>query len=104
MIKVQRIKEIIDKSIPSIQKEHIKQWFCKHKITPKSIYLEELTSPNEQKKFWLVTENIGEEDSGYRIVHSVEKEFCFGLELTSDNGEAVFLGFDGELNETLENM
>jgi hypothetical protein len=104
MLKQEKIKQIVNSRIASIEKPHIKKWFTDHIISPKIISIVDPLDSSKSQNYWLITDHNGIEDSGYRVVHSTEKECWFGMEMTTNKEESVFLGFYGDLNETLESI
>jgi hypothetical protein len=65
-------------------------WLKSHLIKPREI---EAWSKEHQAQMplWLLTEHTGEGDSQYRIVFDPDQD-SFGLEMTSDDGTAWYMG------------
>ena len=53
--------------------------------------------------YWLVTDNIGVNDSSYRVVYD-EEQNMFGLECMLANGIEWYMGAYGTFREAIENM
>lgn len=104
MIDKNVINNIIKHSTSTLENNLLKQWFLTHLIEPTKISLDNSILTLHQNIFWLITDHIGINDSSYRIIHSLDKPYNFGLEMTNDLGKHGFLGFYGNLKETLENM
>lgn len=81
----------------------LREWVERHLVTPRKVILATDPDGNEKKEFCLVTDNIGYEDSSYRVAYDDVKEF-FGLECTLDSGVEWFMGLFGDFPETIEHM
>jgi hypothetical protein len=83
-------------------KSEFKDWFKDHLIKPRIIKLKDCDG--NEKTLWLVTDHNSKNDSNYRIVYC-ELDNSYGLEMTdAANGDQLFLGFYGELEDTIASI
>ena len=90
--------------VSDIQSNTLRTWFQNHVIQPKPIPLCDFDiKPIDTDIFFLITDHINETDSGYRIIYSINQKM-YGLEMTTDQNDNMFLGLYGNLIETLHNI
>ena len=83
--------------------ENLQDWVNIHLIEPRLIDLIIDLDTNRKGQFWLITDNIGVNDSSYRVVFD-EKTNEFGLECTLDDKREWFMGIYGNFSDTIKSM
>jgi hypothetical protein len=78
-------------------------WLSTHLIQPRKITLFKDFSLKETEEYWLITDDTGTMDSGYRVIYS-EHDGMFGLEMTTKEGQSVMMGLYGDFATAVESM
>lgn len=81
----------------------LRSWVEDHLILPREVRLATDVDGTSFKKFWLITDHVGTNDSSYRIIFDEETD-SFGLECTLDSGVEWCMGNYGSFDEVVENM
>ncbi len=95
---VKRVKKDLSKLPP-----HLRDWGKAHVINPRRITFCTNLETGETDSGWLVTDHIGVQDSGYRVIYD-EALDMFGLITELQDGRVYGLGFYGDFAETIDSM
>lgn len=97
------IREKIDAGLERLP-SRLRQWAEQHLVEPRKITARRsVDDPASETEAWLVTDHVGERDSGYRVIYD-EESGTFGLITTIKGGPEYYLGLYGEFDETVEGM
>lgn len=98
----QSISDLVAKELPSLA-PHFREWIKHHLIVPRKVRLAIASDGKERNEYWLVTDNVGIDDTSYRVVYD-DVEKSFGLVCTLESGIEWCMGLYGEFSETVENL
>ena len=99
---VNQIETLINEALPNLS-PHLSTWVESHRITPHQVTMSLNDDGTDEITLWLVTENIGENDSASRIVFDEIKD-SFGLVMALQNDIQWFMGHYGGFAETVNAM
>ena len=83
--------------------QHLRDWVDQHLIIPRQESFSQNENGTGEITLWLITDNIGKNDSSYRIVFD-EFKGRFGLVVKLQNEVEWLMGFYGGFAETVEAM
>ena len=81
----------------------IDEWFLAHRIPIRKVTLAKETDGTELEDFWMVTDHTGTGDNTFRIIYD-DGAREFGYECLMENDVSYFIGFYGDLRETLTDL
>jgi hypothetical protein len=106
MDKEYKIKQEIFEQIENVRNSiDTKQmyWIFQHIIEPRKIKVTINPDSIIWKEVWLITDNLNEEVSSYKIVFD-EDANAFGLICTLESGIEWYMGVYGSFSDTIESM
>ena len=97
-----RIEKLVAEGLPLLA-PHLRAWAETHLIEPRVVTLFTGLDSSATEDFWLVTGDIGKDDSSYRVIYTEDLE-SFGLSVILQNGRHCCLGFYGQFAEAIVAM
>jgi hypothetical protein len=96
------IRKDIEEELPHIS-ESLRPWLERHIVTPRLITLSINPEGSHTRDFWLVTDEVGKDDSSYRIVYDPDSQ-KYGLEMTLNTGVQWYMGPYGTFTKAVHSL
>jgi hypothetical protein len=97
-----QLKARVDEGLKHLSST-LRGWAEAHMVEPREIAASLDPKGAQRELFWLVTDDVGVNDSGYRVVFDPRAN-TFGLVTIVDGGIVWYLGGYGDFNDAVENM
>src|SRR5258705_11797377 len=94
------IRNDIKEELPNLQK-WLREWLESHIVPPRQVRLSIDPEGKQSREFWLVTGEVGNKDSSYRIIYDPESS-KYGLECTLNTGVEWYMGPYGTFTKAAE--
>jgi hypothetical protein len=98
----ERIAAQIAADLPALA-PHLRQWVEMHLVAPRPLCVQSEHDGSTTRVLWLVTDDTGDNDAGYRIVYDVDAS-AFGLETRTAQGHSFLLGLYGPFAAAVESI
>jgi len=98
----QRILDLVQGSLPQLP-EKLRVWAQRHLIEPRVVAVSLDPEGNRSGEVWLVTDDVGVEDSSCRIVYDLVSK-AFGLECRMANQVSWYMGPIGTFDEAVNSL
>jgi hypothetical protein len=98
----ERILAQIAADLPALA-PHLRHWAETHLVAPRPVCVQAEHDGRATRVLWLVTDDTGDNDAGYRVVYDPDAA-AFGLETRTAEGHSSFLGLYGSFAAAVESI